>query len=173
MAVTVPNVQQLLDDHIFDTFQEVYGKDAPGDPWHEDHQNNNKNKYAIKREYRTVGPTDLMEFVKGAVTGHFGVVIVANTRLINTPIDIMGKKYGTRYETLIYAATMNYRQSQIGGSRLAYRMNRDLIEVLINNPPLINRLTIPFVIQATESEFTNTEMDVQRLLAIIPTSTLS
>lgn len=170
MIGDVLNIQQIVDNHIVNLLNSHFGKSAPGEPWIEDPDNNVKMKYAIVREYRTISPTEVMELVKGQTHSSLGVIIVGNTRITHTPIDILGKRYGARIETMVYNCALNYAQRFIGGDRLAYHMNRDYIQVLSSNPVLIGNLTIPFVLQASESEFADTEMDVQRMITLIPTS---
>lgn len=172
MIRDVPNIQQLVDTHIYEALTLAFGKDAPGDPWQDDPSTNVKMKYAIKQEYRTLSPTEVTELVKGQTHSSLGVIIIGNTRWISTPLDLNGKKYGSRLETLVYNCAMNYRQSSIGGDRLAYHMNRDYFQVMTDNPFDFNHYNIPFVLSATESEFTDTEMDVQRITTIIPSAQL-
>lgn len=168
----IPNIQQLLDNHVHDSLVNDWGSGASGDNWIEDPDNNVKNKYAVTREYRTLNPSEIEEMVKGSVASNLGTMIITNVRLVYEPIHLLGKTFGVRYETILYAAAMNSRVSQIGGSRVTYEMVRDFMQTLTDNPFTINNTSIRFVLQAAESEFATTELDVQRLIAIIPTSTL-
>lgn len=169
----IPNVQQLLDNHVFDNLQSDWGTGAAGDNWIEDPDNNIKNKHAIKREYRTLDSRQVEELVQGMTRSDtFGVIIVTNTRIVLNPTHILGKKYGARYEIMIYSASYSAREKQLGGSRKVYEINRDVTQTLIDNPFPIHNNTIPFNIQTLESDNTTDQVDLQRILAIIPVSQL-
>lgn len=167
----IPNVQQLLDDHVFDNLQSDWGTGAAGGNWIEDPDNNIKNKHAIIREYRTLDSRQVEELVKGRTRNdNFGCIIITNTRINLTPTHILGKKYGARYELLIYTAAFSAKQSQLGGSRKVYEINRDVSQTLVDNPFPIHNNIIPFNIQTLEGDNTTDSVDLQRVLAIIPVS---
>lgn len=169
----IPNVQQLLDNHVFDNLQSDWGTGAAGDNWIKDPDNNIKNKHAIKREYRTLDSRQVEELVQGMTRSDtFGVIIITNTRIVLTPTHILGKKYGARYEIMIYSASYSAREKQLGGSRKVYEINRDITQTLIDNPFPIHQNIIPFNIQTLESDNTTDQVDLQRVLAIIPVSKL-
>lgn len=172
MSLILPNIQQQIDSHIRETLVSRWGKDAPGDNWTPKNQDREKNKYAIVREYRTIQPEELVKQLKGQTHSKLGVIVLGNTRVIHTPTDIMGKKYQSRLETTVYTCALNYRQSQLGGERIVYQMNADFGAALMEAPFEFNRLSLPFVLQSYESEFANDDLDIQRNIALIPTSAL-
>lgn len=172
MSLILPNVQQKIDSHIFDTLMSRYGNNAPGNDWNPQNLDREKNRYAIVREYRTIQPEELVKQLKGQTHSKLGVIVLGNTRVIHTPTDIMGKKYQSRLETTVYTCALNYRQSQIGGERIVYGMNADFGGALMEAPFEFNRLSLPFVLQSFESEFANDDLDIQRNIALIPTSAL-
>lgn len=164
----VPNIQQLFDDHLFNAINDTWGNGAPGGNWISDPDNNVKNKYAVVREYRTLDSVEVMELVKGRTQSNLGCVIITTTRLRNTPLNPIGKKYGGRMEVLIYNCSLNIRQSQIGGERITYEMNRDVAQAIIDNPFHIDRHVLPVDLQVSESDFTTTEMDAMRMSVVVP-----
>lgn len=168
----IPNIQQQLDNHLFTTLDAMWGNDASGDNWIEDPDNNSKNKYAIVREYQTLQPNEVVHLVEGKTTTNLGVFIITNIRLIYTPIHILGKTFGVRYETIIYAAAPMERMQQIGGDRITYLMNKDFLTAITPAPFQINGLSVPFTIRTTESEFAQENVDVQRIIAVIEQSQL-
>lgn len=175
MITDLPNIQQLLDNHLFENLDQAFGNTATGDNWIDDTENNLKNKYAVMREYRNLEASQVEELVIGRTSGNnLGAMIITNVRLVTEPRDMYGKKYGARLETIIYNCCMNIRQSQLrGNKRATYEMNRDALSVLLDEPFVVRRNTIPLVIQTGESDFTTDDMDAQRIIIIIPTSEFS
>lgn len=165
--ISIPNIQQDFDNHLFDSINNRFGNGDIAQSFDAE-----QNKYAVIREYRTVDPTEVIELVRGRTNTNTGAIIIGNTRVLYTPIQINGKRYTARLETFIYLTAVNLLQSQIGGDRTVYKMTKDVSETLINLPITINRLTIPITLQTLDSEFSTTELDASRLLCILPISQL-
>lgn len=165
--ITIPNIQQEFDDHLFNSLNNRFGNGNDSLSFDAD-----LNRYAIIREYRTVDPTEVVELVRGRTNSNTGAIIIGNTRVLYTPVQIMGKRYTARLETFVYLTAINLKQSQIGGERTLYKMTKDASETLINSPITINRLTIPLTLQTLDAEFSTTELDASRLACILPISQL-
>lgn len=174
MIADLPNIQQLLDTHLFTVLDNQFGNAAPGNNWIDDPDANTKNKYAVMREYRNLEAGQVEELVAGRTTSNFGAMIITNVRMVNTPRDIRGVKYGSRLETIVYNCAMNVRQQQLGGAqRVTYEMNRDALAVFMDSPFNVRENNIPLVLQTGESDFTTEQMDAQRIIVVVPTLELS
>lgn len=168
----IPNIQKIIDNHIFKVLNEEFGKDATGGNWIDDPSQNVKNKYSIKREYRTVQINDVENLIKGATNSNYGVMLVANTRIVKVPRSLKKISYITESQTLIYLIASSIRTNQSNlledTSRITYDMVTDVSNAIIEKPlPIIN-YNLPFELRTFESELSNTDIDIQRLLLVIP-----
>ena len=169
---TILNIQSAIDNHLFKILNEAFGKDAAGENWILDPSNNVKNKYSIKREYRTVQINDVDTMIKGAMNSNKGVILIANTRLQKISKSVKKRSYITQSQTLLYMIASSLRTNQTNletqTSRITYEMVTDVSNVIVENPQPFERYELPFNIQAFESELSNTDIDIQRLLLTIP-----
>lgn len=168
--INVPNIQQIIDSHLFDVFDQAYGSQAPGFPWIQDPDVFVKGKYSVVREYRNLPEAEMKELIKTKLNSVLGSVIITMVRMVNTPRQIKNRVYGSRLETIVYLSSQHIRNQQLGGKRVVYEMTRDLTELLMNNPVTINGVQIPFLIQTNEPEFSDKEIDIVRMILQVPQS---
>lgn len=168
----IPNIQKIIDNHLFKVLNEEFGKDATGSNWINNPTENVKNKYSIKREYRTVQINDVENLIKGATNSNYGVMLIANTRIVKTPKSVKKISYMTETQTLIYLIASSIRTNQSNleesTSRITYDMVTDVSNAIVEKPLPILNYHLPFEVRTFESELSNTDIDIQRLLLIIP-----